>query len=186
MWTAESRAFVGDFGAGQALTAHPRKRRLISSSCEAPGEELDRGEVDHGGSRDEGCLEVFGQPVVAAEPSERPLDTRSYNVAGLSFEWSAVLAREHLVDPRWNTAPSARLGQRPLPGCKTGTDGGAHGSIDAASCCGGTCLLREHETQPALPSRDICPHRADHAQARPGQCQGRVRGRRSVGHHWEG
>src|SRR5829696_970205 len=56
------------------LTAHPRKRRLISSSCEAPGEELDRGEVDHGGSRDEGCLEVFGQPVVAAEPSERPLD----------------------------------------------------------------------------------------------------------------
>jgi hypothetical protein len=62
------------YGNHGSLTAHPRKRRLISSSCEAPGEELDRGEVDHGGSRGEGCLEVFGQPVAAAEPSERPLD----------------------------------------------------------------------------------------------------------------
>ena len=84
------------------LTAHPRKRRLISSSCEAPGEELDRGEVDHGGSRDEGCLEIFGQSVVAAEPSERPLN-------GLITNDKFCLTRTGRLRLSW---PRARVGLR--------------------------------------------------------------------------
>src|SRR5215213_1141827 len=58
----------------ESISAHPRKHRPISSSCKASGEELDRGEMDHGGGRGEGCLEILGQPSVAAEPSEGPLD----------------------------------------------------------------------------------------------------------------
>src|SRR5215208_1057343 len=57
-----------------SVSAHPRKHRPISRSCKASGEELDRGEVDHGCGRGEGCLEILGQPSVAAEPSEGPLD----------------------------------------------------------------------------------------------------------------
>ena len=71
------------------IRAHPRKHRPISSSCKASGEELDRGEVDHGCGRGEGCLEVLGQPSVAAEPAQRPLNSRPYSVAKMGFEWSA-------------------------------------------------------------------------------------------------
>jgi hypothetical protein len=109
-----------------------------------------------------------------------------YNLARFSFEWSAVVAREHLIGSRRNTDRLARLRQHPLSGSKTGTDGGAHGPIDAASGRGGACLLREHEARPALPGRDLRPHRADHAQARPDKRQGRARGRRPAGHHKEG
>src|SRR5436305_11452951 len=38
-------------------------------------------------------LVLLGQPAPAAEPAQRPLRGPLYNVARLSFEWSAVLAR---------------------------------------------------------------------------------------------
>ena len=47
--------------------------RLWEDTSRAPYK-WDRGEVDHGCGRGEGCLEILGQPSVAAEPSEGPLD----------------------------------------------------------------------------------------------------------------
>jgi hypothetical protein len=84
------------------ITAHLRKRRLISSSCEASGEELDGGEMDHGGGRGEGCLEVLGQPSVAAEPSEGPLN-------GLITNDKFCLTRTGRLRLSW---PRARVGLR--------------------------------------------------------------------------
>jgi hypothetical protein len=43
---------------------------LISSSCEAAHQELERGEVDHRDRGGDGGLEVLGETAVAAEPRE--------------------------------------------------------------------------------------------------------------------
>ena len=152
----------------------------------APEHEVGEGDEVEAGQRLGQAFVVAGEPAASGHPGEGTLDSPLYNVAGLSFEWSAVLAREHLADPRWNAAPSTRSGQHPPLGGETGTDGGAHGSIDAASCRGGARLLREHEARPALPGRDIRPHRADPAQAGPGRGRGRAGAHRPADHHREG
>src|SRR5690242_6370657 len=88
-----------------------------------------------------------------------------YNLARLGFEWSAVVARAHLVGSGRNTAASAWLRPQPPAGGTTGTDGGAHGPIDAARRQGAACLLREHEAQSTVLGRDLRPDRPDHAQS---------------------
>src|SRR5215212_5401892 len=121
-------------------------------------------------------------------PNATPLQARSapsatlertplYNVAQFSFEWSAVVAREHLTGSRRNTDPLAWLGRHSPSGCETGTGGGAYGPIDAASCRGGAYLLREHKAQPAMPGGGLHPDRPDHTQDRQGGGQVRPRGR---------
>src|SRR4051794_16363019 len=101
-----------------------------------------------------------------------------YNLARLGFEWSAVVARTDLVGAGRNTVASVWLRPQPPAGGTTGTDGGAHGPIDAISRQGGACLLREHEAQPTVLGRDLRPDRTNHAQSRRGQHQGRAGGRR--------
>ena len=99
-----------------------------------------------------------------------------YNLARLSFEWSAVVARESLSRSLWNTGSLAQLRQHPPPGPRTGTGGDAHGPIDARTDRGGADLLREHEVQPAVLGRDIRPDRPHHPQGHQSRRQSRARG----------
>src|ERR1700688_1254920 len=46
----------------------------ISGSCQAAGEQADACNQDPGFGAGNGCLEVFGEPPIAAEPSKRTLD----------------------------------------------------------------------------------------------------------------
>src|SRR3954451_22958349 len=87
-------------------------------------------------------------------PPEPRVRAPPYNLARLSFEWSAVVARESLSRSLWNTGSLAQLRQHPPPGPRTGTGGDAHGPIDARTDRGGADLLREHEVQPAVLGRD--------------------------------
>ena len=60
--------------AGLYLRARPRMRRLVSSPCEPPHEELERGEVDQRDGGGAGRLDVLGEAPVTAEPRAGPPD----------------------------------------------------------------------------------------------------------------
>ena len=110
------------------------------------------------------------------DPAEGLRYAPPYNLARLSFEWSAVVARESLSRSLWNTGSLAQLRQHPPPGPRTGTGGDAHGPIDARTDRGGADLLREHEAQPAVLGRDIRPDRPHHPQGHQSRRQSRARG----------
>jgi hypothetical protein len=50
---------------------------MISLSCDAAGEELDRSDEEPCGCRRDGLLEVFCEPAVSADPCEGPFDDPS-------------------------------------------------------------------------------------------------------------
>ena len=56
------------------LESDSKLSALISCSCYAAGEELDRGDKQPCRCRGDGLLEVLGQAAVAAEPCKGPLD----------------------------------------------------------------------------------------------------------------
>src|SRR5215212_3858202 len=112
----------------------------------------------------------------SAPQARNAVVTPPYNLARLSFEWSAVVARESLSRSLWNTGSLAQLRQHPPPGPRTGTGGDADGPIDARTDRGGADLLREHEAQPAVLGRDIRPDRPHHPQGHQSRRQSRARG----------
>src|SRR3954452_7069230 len=109
-----------------------------------------------------GPCEAFGCRKGVHRPAEALDCAPPYNLARLGFEWSAVVARTDLVGAGRNTVASVWLRPQPPAGGTTGTDGGAHGPIDAISRQGGACLRREHEAQPTVLGRDLRPDRTNH------------------------
>ena len=57
-----------------ALESDSKLLLLISCSCDAASEELDRSDEEPCGSRGSGLLEILGKTAVATEPCKGPLD----------------------------------------------------------------------------------------------------------------
>jgi hypothetical protein len=84
---------------------------------------------------------------------------RSYNLANLRFEWSAIILRDALCCQ--GRLPPSR---RPKSGAPA--DGGAHGPTQASPAPGGAGVIRDHPVQPAMPDRRLHPPGANPAQDR--------------------
>src|SRR5215213_11393511 len=138
---------------------------MVSGSCEPPGKELDRGEMDHRDRGGETGLEVLGQPPVAAEPGEGSLHSRPYDVAKECFEWSAVIERDDLRGPvpGRNDRVEGQLSRHRTPDLGAVADGGAHGPAQGSSL-GGAGILRDHPARSAMPDRRLHPPGTDPAQ----------------------
>ena len=71
---AAIRCFGNAAREGHVSESDSKLSALISCSCYAAGEELDRGDKQPCRCRGDGLLEVLGQAAVAAEPCKGPLD----------------------------------------------------------------------------------------------------------------
>lgn len=105
----------------------------------------------------------LGAPIISLVPGP-DRDGPAYNLANSTFEWSARIPREPLVDGSRTDSASVRL-KPPSGPAAPRTDGGAHGSVDAAGGRRGAHLVRDHQAQSAVPGRGLCPHSAGNPQA---------------------
>jgi hypothetical protein len=90
-WTRAAANWASSLRASLSKLAHPISKQHASKRALCMVKPAPDCETDERRSGSRVALEVAG-PIVA-DPGERSLDDRSYNVAKLGFEWSSVIER---------------------------------------------------------------------------------------------
>ena len=167
-WCAESLTEVRFLGLPGGSESGPKFR----SSSQSADEE------HHGSGIKEGAGALGDrEPVRCREGPHGPAEAldrnRLYNVANLSFAWSATVNCAVLrVRPRRSVSRSA-FTPHPRPGAGPATDGGAHGPAGSPSAPAER-LVRSHKARPTAPHRDLCQARPRDPAAQPAAEQGRT------------
>ena len=145
--------------------------------------DADHCETDKRGGGSRIALEVAGEAPTVADPGERSLDDRLYNVAKLGFEWSSIIERRGrrrqpllvAIGPKQDTSQfvtgdsesTQDLMRHRRPAAGPMADGGAHGPARRSPSTASARVIRGDKVRPPAPDRGLRSPRTDGATDEP-------------------